>query len=150
MAIGTSIGELSHIIGHIQSIEAVAMGQFARRDCHIARSQAAWLAAVDLCAVNGDGELCGIDDLRRAVGDIVVVGAEGGKAAAICVCACSKLHLIDAFIGSSAIVRGLFCATRCGVQVLAGLGRCFGGGGACLIGPRIGRIAAGRCVRRKI
>ena len=81
------------------------MGQFARRDCHIARSQASRLAAVDLIASNGNFELLGMDDLRRFVGDIVVVGAEGGKAAAICVCACRKLHLIDAFIGSSAIVR---------------------------------------------
>ena len=105
MAIGTGIRRLSHIIGYRQSIEAVAMGQFARRDFHTARSQASRLAAVDLRAADGDGELLGMDDLRRLVGDIVVVGAEGGKAAAICVLACRKLHLIDAFIGSSAIVR---------------------------------------------
>ena len=150
MAVGTDIGEPSHIIRNGQARKAVASGQFARHDPHIARSQASRLTAVDLRAIDRDSELRGIDDLRRAVGDIVIVYAERGKAATICILACPKLYRIDTFIGICASSRRRAGAKLCGVQVLARLSRCCRGCCTSRIGPLIGRIAAGRRVRHEI
>ena len=144
VVIGTDIGELIHIIRNGQARKAVASGQSAGRDLHIVRSQASRRTAIDLCAINGNSELLGIDDLRRAVGDIVVICVEGGIFASF------KLYLIDTLIGIRTISSLLASAELCGVQVLAGCSSRFRGGSTGRIGPLIGRIAAGRRVRHKI
>ena len=150
MAIGTDIGKLSHIIRNGQARKAVASGQFARRNIHIACSQASRLTAIDLRTVNRDGEFFGFDDLRRAVGDIVVVRIECGKVAAIYILACFELYRIDAFIGIFTISSLLAIAELRGVQVLARCSSRFRGCCTGRIGPLIGRIATGGRVRHDI
>ena len=146
MMIGTDIGEPFHIIRNGHTSKAVTISQFSRRDTHIVvHSQAvSRLTAVDLRPINRDSERLGVDDLRRAVGDIVVVCAEGGIFASF------KLYLIDTLIGIRTISNLLARAKLRGVQVLARCSSRFRGCCTCRIGPLIGRIAAGRRVRHKI
>ena len=108
------------------------------------------LTAIDLRTVNRDGEFFGFDDLRRAVGDIVVVRIECGKIAAIYILACFELYRIDAFIGIFTISSLLARAELCGVQVLARCSSRFRGCCTGRIGPLIGRIATGGRVRHEI